>query len=261
MKSIFVLIAALAICYLLMVALLYFLQRSLLFYPVPPVEGISSESISFKNRDISLQGWILNKGQSRALVYFGGNSEDITANIPLFEDVFKNHTVYLVNYRGYGKSQGSPSEQGLFSDAMSIYDQIRHQHGSISLMGRSLGSGVAVYLASMRDIDRLLLLTPYDSLAEVARSHYPYFPTSYLIKDRFESTTYGANLRIPVLIVTAEFDRVVPVKHAEKLRDGLTTSEVSYHLIAGAEHNNITEFSQYREIVREFVNRDKQREK
>ncbi|RLA08504.1 MAG: alpha/beta hydrolase, partial [Gammaproteobacteria bacterium] len=210
MKSFIVLIAVLAICYLLMVAFLYFMQRSLLFYPVPPVDGISTETISFTNQDISLQGWVLNKGQSRALVYYGGNAEDITANIPLFDDLFKHHTVYLINYRGYGKSQGSPSEEGLFSDAVAIYDQLEQQHSSVSLMGRSLGSGVAVYLASKREIDRLYLLTPYDSIAEVAQTHYPYFPTSYLIRDRFESTAYAANLNALVLIVAAEFDRVVP---------------------------------------------------
>lgn len=255
MKSFIVLIAVLAICYLLMVAFLYFMQRSLLFYPVPPVDGISTETISFTNQDISLQGWVLNKGQSRALVYYGGNAEDITANIPLFDDLFKHHTVYLINYRGYGKSQGSPSEEGLFSDAVAIYDQLEQQHSSVSLMGRSLGSGVAVYLASKREIDRLYLLTPYDSIAEVAQTHYPYFPTSYLIRDRFESTAYAANLNALVLIVAAEFDRVVPVKHAENLRDRLTASEVSYHLIAGASHNNITDFSQYRELVKAFVNK------
>ena len=255
MKSFIVLIAVLAICYLLMVAFLYFMQRSLLFYPVPPVDGISTETISFTNQDISLQGWVLNKGQSRALVYYGGNAEDITANIPLFDDLFKHHTVYLINYRGYGKSQGSPSEEGLFSDAVAIYDQLEQQHSSVSLMGRSLGSGVAVYLASKREIDRLYLLTPYDSIAEVAQTHYPYFPTSYLIRDRFESTAYAANLNALVLIVAAEFDRVVPIKHAENLRDRLTASEVSYHLITGASHNNITDFSQYRELVKAFVNK------
>jgi len=257
MKTFIVLLAALATFYLLLLALLYFFQRSLLFYPVPPVDGISRESISFTNQGISLRGWVLNKGQSRALVYYGGNAEDITANIPLFDDLFEHHTVYLINYRGYGKSQGNPSEEGLFSDAVAIYDQLEQQHSSISLMGRSLGSGIAVYLASKRKIDRLYLLTPYDSIAEVAQTHYPYFPASYLIRDRFESTVYATNLEAPVLIIAAEFDRVVPVKHAENLRDRLTASEVSYHLIAGAGHNNVTDFSQYREIIRGFVSKIK----
>ncbi len=255
MKSFVFIISALALFYLLGVALLYFLQRNLLFYPVPVVDGISQQTISFDNAAISLHGWVLNQGRQEALIYFGGNAEDITDNIPLFEELFENHTVYLINYRGYGKSQGTPSEGALFSDAIAIYDQIMERHSSISLMGRSLGSGVAVYLASKRDIDQLFLLTPYDSLAEVAQTHYPYFPTRYLIKDRFESILYAAQLKVSVLIVAAEFDRVVPVKHAERLRDGFTRSKVSYHLIAGADHNNITAFPRYREIIRAFINR------
>ena len=257
MKSFIVLIAVLASFYLLLLALLYIFQRNLLFYPVPPVDGISREAISFTNQGISLRGWVLNKGQPRALIYYGGNAEDISNNIPFFDDLFEHHTVYLINYRGYGRSQGNPSEEGLFSDAIAIYDQLGRQHSTISLMGRSLGSGIAVYLASKRDIDRLYLLTPYDSIAEVAQNHYPYFPTSYLIRDRFDSIAYAAKLNALVLIIAAEFDRVIPVKHAENLRDRLTASEVSYHLIAGAAHNNITDFNQYREIIRGFVNRIK----
>jgi len=253
LKSIVTLLSLLAIGYLLLVALVYFRQRSLLFYPVPAREGILQESISFKNMDISLHGWILNKGQAKAMIYFGGNSEDITNNIDLFKDLFKNYTVYLIDYRGYGNSQGTPTEQGLFSDSIAIYDQIQALHPSISLMGRSLGSGVAVYLASKRDIEQLFLLTPYDSVAELAQTHYPYLPARYLARDRFDSITYAININVPVLIIAAELDRVVPYKHAEKLRDQFTRAQVSYHLIAGARHNDVTSFPRYREVIEAFI--------
>lgn len=239
--------------YLLIVALLYLLQRNLLFYPVAARDGIAEETIIFKNEDVSLHGWILNRGQKKALIYFGGNSEDITDNIYQFRDLFKNHTVYLINYRGYGKSQGKPTEQGLFSDALSIYDQIFEQHTSISLMGRSLGSGVAVYLASKRDIGQLFLLTPFDSVAEVAQTHYPYFPTRYLVKDRFDSASYAKDISVPTIIITAELDRVVPVKHAQKLRAQFTHTSVSYHMISGAEHNDVTSFPHYRQVIKAFI--------
>ena len=199
----------------------------MLFYPVPAREGILQESISFKNRDIFLHGWIMNKGRTKAIVYFGGNAEDITNNIDLFKKLFNNYTIYLINYRGYGNSQGTPTEQGLFSDAIAIYDQIQALHPSISLMGRSLGSGVAVYLASKRDIEQLFLLTPYDSIAELAQTHYPYLPARYLARDRFDSITYAKNIKAPVLIIAAELDRVVPYKHAEKLRDQFTRARLN----------------------------------
>jgi len=253
LKSIIIFLSLLAIGYLLIAVLLYLLQRNLLFFPVPARDGIPAEAITLKNKNLSLHGWVLNKGHQKSLIYFGGNAEDITNNINLFEDLFKNYTVYLINYRGYGKNLGEPTQQGLFSDSIAIYDQISGLHSSISLMGRSLGSGVAVYLASKRNIKKLLLLTPYDSLAEVAQMHYPFFPVRYLIKDRFESKIYAKNINTPTLIVTAELDRVVPIKHAQKLRDQFTKAMVSYHLIAGAEHNNVTSFPSYRKVVEAFI--------
>ena len=253
MKSIMTFLLLITVAYLLVVALLYIAQRNLLYYPVPVRDGITEEQIILKNDDLSLHGWVINSGNKKALIYFGGNSEDITDNIHQLKALFKNHTIYLINYRGYGKSQGKPTERGLFSDAISIYDQILGRHSSISLMGRSLGSGVAVYLASKRDIEQLFLLTPYDSIAEVAQAHYPYFPTRYLVKDRFDSTIYAKTINVPTLIVTAEHDQVVPVKHAERLRDQLKRARVSYHLIAGAAHNDVTSFPRYWELIEAFI--------
>jgi pimeloyl-ACP methyl ester carboxylesterase len=253
LNTVLVLLSALCAVYLLITSLLYFMQRRLLFYPVPAIEGVDGESIFFSNQGITLEGWVLNQGQPGALIYFGGNSEDITANIPQFDELLSNYAVYLINYRGYGRSSGSPSEAGLFSDALAIYDQLQSQHSSISLMGRSLGSGVAVYLASVRKIDHLFLLTPFDSITKVAHTHYPYFPTRYLIKDRFESTTYAASVNAPVTIVTAGHDEIIPVQHTENLRDHFTASEVSFCLIGGAAHNDITDFPEYRKVLRQFA--------
>lgn len=253
MKSILSLIYLSATIYLLFLGLLYFLQRNMMYYPVPTPINISIEAISFDNEGVKLHGWRMNRGQPRALIYFGGNAETITGNISQFETLFSDYTVYLVNYWGYGDSEGKPTEAALFSDALAIYDQIREQHSSISLFGRSLGSGVAVYLAAKRQIDQLILLTPYDSLAEVAQTHYPVFPARYLVKDRFDSAKYAPDITIPVLIVTAELDRVVPKKHAEILRNRLTHTNVTYRMIAGADHNNLTDFSGYREAIETFI--------
>jgi len=253
LKSIITLVSLLAIAYLLAVALLYIVQRSLLYYPVAARDDIAREEISFKNNEITLHGWILNSGQRKALIYFGGNSEDITDNINQLEDLFKNYTIYLINYRGYGKSQGKPTERGLFSDAIAIYEQIQAHHSFISLMGRSLGSGVAMYLASKRDIEQLYLLTPYDSIVKVAQTHYPYFPVRHLLKDRFDSIIYAKNITTPSLIITAEFDQVIPLKHAQRLHQYLNKTTVTYHVIAGAEHNNLTSFARYQEVVKGFI--------
>ncbi|MFT5657984.1 MAG: pimeloyl-ACP methyl ester carboxylesterase [Gammaproteobacteria bacterium] len=252
MKVMLSIIAVLVIVYLLALALLFVFQRILLFPVVAEATGIQRETVVFKNNAIDLHGWVLNKGQDKALIYFGGNAEQIANNINFFEDSLGRYSIYLVNYRGYGKSAGKATEQGLFSDALFIYDQIKSQYQSISVIGRSLGSGVAVYLGANRDIEKMALLTPYDSIAEVAQSHYPMFPTRYLVRDKFESLKYAANITIPMLIVTAEYDLVVPAIHSERLRDQLVNASLSYHVVKNVAHNNIDESDDYHRALVDF---------
>jgi pimeloyl-ACP methyl ester carboxylesterase len=252
MKLLFSIITVLAIVYLLAMSLLYIFQRTLLFPTVGEVSGISQETIVFKNKDIDLHGWILNQGKRKAIIYFGGNAEQISGNINLFEAVLKEYSVYLIDYRGYGKSTGNPTEEGLFLDALFIYDKIKADHSSISVIGRSLGSGVAVYLGANRSIEKLMLLTPYDSIAEVAQSHYPMFPTRYLVRDKFESINRAADITAPILVVAAEFDLVVPNIHTEKLLDQLVNSAVSFQMVKNVAHNNVDESDEYRAALLDF---------
>lgn len=254
MKTFFSIILLLAVLYLLLTGAMFLFQRSLLYYPVAHQEGIPREEVSFEIDGLNLHGWVLNKGESKALVYFGGNAEAIQNNIVEFESMFKNHTVYLVHYRGYGKSEGSPTEAALFSDALSIYDALAPQYQAISIMGRSLGSGVAVYLASERQTEKLILLTPYDSIAEVAQVHYPFIPARYVTRDRFESFLYAPKITAPVLMVTAELDRIVPIERALKLREYLTAARVEYQMINSAAHNDVTNNPDYQKLVTEFMN-------
>jgi len=183
------------------------------------------------------------------VIYFGGNSEMITHRRGFFEDVFRDYSVYLFNYRGYGNSEGSPSEAGLFSDALAIYDQLNSQHVSISAYGRSLGSGVAVYLAARRPLKKLILLTPYDSVAAVAQKIYPLFPVRYLIKDRFDSAALAPEIEAPVLITSSEYDKEIKLPHTLALKQRITRAPLEYMMISGASHNNIVDFPDYREAV------------
>ncbi len=256
MKSPLSIIAVLAIIYLLAISLLYIFQRTLLFPAVGELSGINRETIIFTNKDIDLHGWVLNQGKRKAIIYFGGNAEQINGNINLFEAVLQQYSVYLIDYRGYGKSTGKPTEEGLFSDALFIYDQIKTEHSSISVIGRSLGSGVAVYLGANRDIEKLVLLTPYDSIAEVAQSHYPMFPTRYLVRDKFESINRAADITVPVLVVAVEFDAVVPNIHTDKLLDQLVNSEVSFRMVKNVAHNNVEESDEYRAALLDFFQID-----
>jgi pimeloyl-ACP methyl ester carboxylesterase len=239
--------------YLLLAAFLYLFQRKLIYFPVAVDPSFEAQNVIVDNRGLRLHGWVLNPGKDRAVVYFGGNSELITHRRGFFEDVFRDYSVYLIDYRGYGNSEGNPNEAGLFSDALAIFDSVSTAHKSITAYGRSLGSGVAVYLAANRPLEKLILLTPYDSVAEVAQKVYPLFPVRYLIKDSFDSAALAGDIEIPVLITSAEFDREIRLPHTLALKRRFTRAQVDYQMIAGAAHNNIVDFPDYRDAVRAFV--------
>lgn len=253
MKEIASIAALLIGIYLAFSAFLYLYQRKLIFFPVPQDTEFSAEKISIDNQGARLQGWVLNPDRPGAVIYFGGNSEMITHRRDFFEDVFRDYTIYLVNYRGYGDSEGRPSEAGLFSDALAIYDSLVDRHRSVIAYGRSLGSGVAVYLAAMRPLEKLILLTPYDSVAAIGQKSYPIFPVRYLIKDRFDSIARAGEIEVPVLITAAELDREIALPHTLALKQAFTRATVDFQVIDGAAHNDIVDFPDYRDAVRNFV--------
>ena len=253
MKEITYIILVLTSIYLLFAAYLYVYQRKLIYYPMPVDPEFAADEISIDNRGTLLHGWVLNPGKPRAVIYFGGNSEMVTHRREYFDNVFSDYSVYLINYRGYGKSQGSPTESGLFSDALAIYDELIKRHDSITAYGRSLGSGVAVYLAAMRSLEKLILLTPYDSVAAVAQGIYPLFPTRYLIRDRFDSASRAGSIDVPVLIASAEKDREIRLPHTLALKQKFKPALVVYQMIAGAAHNDIIDFPEYRALVQSFL--------
>jgi hypothetical protein len=258
MKEITAIILVLISVYLLICAYLYVFQRNMIYFPVSLDPAFRAQEISIDNNGVKLHGWVLNPGKTQAVIYFGGNSELITHRSGYFETVFNDYSVYLVDYRGYGTSEGSPGEAELFSDALAIYDHISRDNSneskpSITAYGRSLGSGVAVYLAANRPLERLILLTPYDSIAEVAQKIYPLFPVRWLIRDRFDSASRAADISVPVLIASAELDRVIPLEHTLALRQRFSRARLVYQQIKGAAHNDIIDFPQYRELVESFI--------
>lgn len=198
-------------------AYFYFGQRSLIYYPQPGAFVYQDHAFELTIDGISLRGWVLNEGCDSVLFYFGGNNENIQMNITRFERWFPEYTVYLVNYRGYGKSEGEPSETALFHDALSLYDRFAEKYNTVGVIGRSLGSGVACHVASMRRVDRLALITPYDSINNVGKYKYWYMPVQLLLQDKFESWKKVDKISASTIIFTAVGDDVIPNPRTENL--------------------------------------------
>lgn len=246
-------LASVVLIYAAIAAFLYVKQRDLIYYPQPAATNIVESKYSLINGGIALKGWVLNTGKRAAILYFGGNAERVEANIPVFKQIFKGHTVYLVAYRGYGESEGAPSEAALFSDAEAIYDDIKKKHESISIIGRSLSSGIATYLSSMRDVDKLVLITPYDSIENVAQAAYPIFPISVLLKDKYRSVNYAVGVKSKTLILVAERDEVISRKSSDNLAKGFNPEKLKVRIIGGATHRSISTSNEYLYTLLEFL--------
>jgi pimeloyl-ACP methyl ester carboxylesterase len=229
---------------------LFAFQRSLIYFPQPKSFGNPSDTLILPVAGSDLFVSVRPHAGPKALIYFGGNAEDVSANLASFSRAFPDYAIYLLHYRGYGGSSGKPSEEVLHSDARALYDKVRLDHPEIALVGRSLGSGVAVRLATERPASRLVLVTPFDSIQEVAAKQFPYFPVRWLLTDKFESWRYAPAIRVPTLILQAEHDEVIPGSSTERLSAAFAKGVASLTVIRGAGHNDISNTAQYLDSLR-----------
>lgn len=195
---------------------------------------------TFSHNGAKLSGWLIEHKNQPLIVYYGGNAMDISMMLP-YLDQFP-HAKLLVNYRGYGLSTGTPSEQDIIGDSLAILDQVLKETGrtpeDVILIGQSLGSGVATQIASVRKVKKLILLVPFDSLLATAKSLFPYLPVKKILPDHFRSDLAAPKVACPVSILAAGSDEVIPPRHARKLKECFTTP-VQYQEFPGARHNSI----------------------
>ncbi|KHT62517.1 hypothetical protein RJ45_17015 [Photobacterium gaetbulicola] len=239
------LLVTLVVFYALFALTFCSLQRQLLYFPQRASDVYGEMNASFVVDGVQLLGWVLNEGQPKALIYYGGNAESIEANIPLFKAVIPNYTIYLIPYRGYGNNVGTPTEKVLYRDAVQIFQSVKSKHDSVSLMGRSLGSGIATYVAANRQVDKLILVTPFDSIENVAKDIYWMFPVSWLIKERYRSADWVKDISAQTYIFIAGEDRVIPRRRTEQLIAEFGDQLVEVVVIMGAGHNTISQFPAY----------------
>ncbi len=230
---------------------LYINQRSFLYFPSEAVEHVYERKV-FQNDGESISVIVVNPGKDKALLYFGGNGEIVASGADVFERELSEYTTYMVDYRGYGQSSGEPTQRGIFSDALHIFDEISKEHALVSLFGRSLGTGVASFIASHRTVDKLALITPFDSIQSVAQGRFPLYPMSILSKDKYDSIGRVPDIKAETIVLIASDDTVVPLKHARRLVEAFPPSQVKAVTINATEHNNIAYTVEYTEVLREF---------
>ena len=248
------LVALAALAYAGMCGLLYAAQGVVLYHPSPLLFEPDAQVVTVAGETGPLRGWMVNPGKPDALVYFGGNGESVERDVDFFRAVLPGRSVYLVPYRGYGPNAGTPSEAGIEADALALFDRARSEHANVAVMGRSLGTGVATYVAARRRVDRLVLVTPYDSILNIARERYGSFPVSLLLRDRYESWRNADAISAPTLALLASGDLAVPRARSDALLARFRSPKTVV-VIRNADHNNLSNSPLYATSISEFLSR------
>jgi uncharacterized protein len=239
-KALVGLVSVAAIAYAALCAVLFFAQRSMIYMPSRGPFRFDSEVIKLATPAGEVRVSVKQQGGPDAVIYFGGNAEDVWGSMPDLTAAFPDASIYLLHYRGYGGSAGKPTEVGIRQDAIALYDRVKGAHAEITIVGRSLGSGVAVWLASQRPPSRLILVTPFNSLQEIAARQFPCLPVTWLMLDKYESWRYAPQITAPTLTLQAENDEVVPSAGTRALATHFRKGVVTLQIIPGVGHNTLS---------------------
>jgi len=242
-------------------------QRRLVFNPTLEREVASPRSSGHRTRPVVLRaadgtrlsGWLMTPnipGPRPAVLYFGGRSEEVSWVVRDAGKLFPNMTVLAMNYRGYGESQGVPAEIHMIEDGCLLYDWLATRgqvdEHRIAVVGRSLGSGVAVQVAKERPAHSVVLITPYDSILAIAKRRFRVMPIEYMLRHRFESIKYAPSLKAPTYVLRAESDDVVPHANTDLLVAKLA-SLVGDEIVPGSDHMTIPYLEATQQMVAGFL--------
>jgi alpha-beta hydrolase superfamily lysophospholipase len=222
----------------------------------------NSQEIELNTNHTRLHGWLVKYQEKTGIpliIYFGGQGDEISSVVEVSER-FTGCDFLAYNYRGYGLSRGQPSEQGIFEDSLAIYDDITAQNitdkDNIIVMGRSLGTGVAVYLAQQRKVKALILVSPYDSITSVAQEKLPFIPVGLINHNPFDSLSRISNIQCPLLMIIAGNDMMITNWHSQKIFKNYQGPKSSI-IIKNKGHNDLMTDELYWKAIQEFLNRVK----
>lgn len=247
--------------YAAIVLFMFFFQSRLLFLPnlpsrdiiaTPQSVGLAYEPVKITTEDgVTLDGWFLPAHQARGvLLFFHGNAGNISHRLDSLEIFNQLRLATLIfDYRGYGKSDGSPSEEGTYRDAEAAWrfltEERRTAAQDVVLFGRSLGAAIAVHLAARHTPGAVIIESAFTSIPDLAGEVYPFLPARRLARFRYSTETHLQSVSCPVLIVHSRDDEIIPFAHGRRLfavanepkqlleirgghNDGFIVSEKSY---------------------------------
>tara|TARA_B100000315_G_scaffold45852_1_gene40650 strand:- start:3673 stop:4425 length:753 start_codon:yes stop_codon:yes gene_type:complete len=225
------------------------------------VSKLPLEDVWFQAADgTPLFGWYVQaSAQAPVLLWCHGNAGNIAHRLGNLAHLFhQGLSVFLFDYRGYGRSHGKPSERGLYQDALAAYAYLTTVRKIASkrlvVFGRSLGSAVAGYVVSQQSAAGLILESSFPSIAYMARTHYFGLPAHWLLRARFDLVSRLRNVKVPLLVIHGDRDRIVPIQLGKAVYETVMTSK-DFYIVSGAGHNDvpIVGGQQYFNRIKRFI--------
>ncbi len=209
-----------------------------------------AKEIKFKTSDgFILDGAYLENRKNLPLVlYFGGNAENSKCFINNISSKLKGYNFISFNYPGYLKSEGKSSEKTILKYALEIYNKYK----APIVMGRSLGTAIATYVASKENIKSLILITPLDSILNIAKSKFPYLPVSYILKHKFQADIWMQNVQANVAVILVENENIIPKKSIENILSKIKNLKYK-DTIKGANHSNLYNYPQTIKVLQKAL--------
>lgn len=228
-------------------------QRAEVLQSLPQLQF---EQKFFTHKYLSIEYFVKNTDSDEYVLFLGGNAEDVTFDLDFLAKTFKHQNIYTVNYPGYGKSQGFSDEERITELLKEFVVGLGLDKKNLTLVGRSLGTGFATKVASQfENIKKLVLVTPYYSMENLAVGHYPFMSkmlTSMFMKNKIETFKYAEKLNIPVLVIYVKDDSIVFNHHTEELINLINKKEVL--LVEDEDHHTILNSNKTRESIQGFLN-------
>jgi fermentation-respiration switch protein FrsA (DUF1100 family) len=245
------------------------IENRMIFHPNPSVDatpqqvGLEFEDIFFTARDgVRLNGWFIPHQEARStLVWFHGNAGNIghrVENIKWLHDRVPVN-IFIFDYRGYGRSQGFPSEKGTYLDGEAALELMRKKLGGdgaqkLVFFGRSLGAAIAAEMATRFESQGLILESPFISIAEMARVLFPYLPIGPFLQTRYDVRATIKKIKVPLLVLHGDRDEIIPFEHGKLVFEAAPLPK-RFFTITGAGHNDTVVIGgeRYFDQLRQFI--------
>jgi len=247
---------------------LYFNQSKYVYFPTsdiaatPSDAGLFYEDIMLKTSDgINISGWYIPaENQRGTILFFHGNGGNISHRIEFIEMFYElNLSTFIIDYRGYGKSEGKPSEEGTYFDAEAAWDYLVDEKkinpSRIIIYGRSLGGPIGVRLAEKHKPAALILDSTFTSIKDIGARLYPFLPVRRFFKFEYNTIEYLKEADCPVLIIHSRDDSYIPFSHAERLFEAVDNKKELVETLGDHNTNFIVSREDYKNSIDFFINK------